>query len=151
MLCNSKHHSVEEALLSSGELVMFKKYTRVLPCINFWFECYIVSRVGWKSAFTLLENKMYKTIVSEYAIFKHWSEKVKEGENWKGGSPVVTVLRLLIHLDRGPCCETTDDLHMRQRYSGHYIRTSQIIVAVAALKCEVASLPQLPIAFDRIT
>lgn len=75
----------------------------------------------------------------------------RKGKRGRKLEVVVTILHLLINLDRGPCCETTNDLHMQQRYSGHYIRTSQIIVAIAALKCEVASLPQPPIAFDRIT
>ena len=58
---------------------------------------------------------------------------------------------ILIHLDRGPCCETTNDLYMQQWHGDHYITTSQIIVAITTVKQEAVSQTLLPPASDRIT
>lgn len=63
--------------------------------------------------------------------------KASEAGEWKGDSPVISILRLLIRLDRGPCYTTTSDLHKQPEYSDHYIRTSQIIVAITTMKPEL--------------
>lgn len=65
--------------------------------------------------------------------------KSDEGGNWKGNCPVVSIPHLLIHLDRGPCCKTTNDLYMQQWHGDHYITTSQIIVAITTGGSESAT------------
>lgn len=77
--------------------------------------------------------------------------KRAEEVNRKGNCPVVSLPHLLIHVDRGPCCKTTNDLYIQQWHSDHYITTSQIIVAITTVKQEAVSQPLLPPAPDRIT
>ncbi len=71
------------------------------------------------------------------------TESDEEG-NWKGNSPVVSIPPLLIQLDRGPCCKTTNDLYMQPWHGDHYVTTSQITVAITTVKQEAVSRSLLP-------
>lgn len=122
-------------------------------CRNVQYQFHFRKKLGSKSAMAVLGGRTD----NQHCVCASWPSsctgqgKSDEGGNWKGNCPVVSIPHLLIHLDRGPCCKTTNDLYMQQWHGDHYITTSQIIVAITTVEQEAMSQPLLPPERDKIT
>lgn len=110
---------------------------KIVPLLKIWL-------LGCKCAPATTAGRTDKYV---RGVSIHWSEKVRRRGELKGQWSLI----VLIHLDRGPSCKTTNDLHMRQWHGNRYIWKLQITVAASAMKPEALSQSLLPPASNTIT
>ena len=125
---------------TNGPLLQWPwKLNQTVPCRNVKYQSNVLKKLSC-SATQQNVNWPFSWI---------GQRKTDEGGNWKGNGSVISILHLLIHSNRVSCWKTTTDLHMQQWSDGHYIRTSQIIVAITKVKLQDVSQPLGPTAPDR--